>query len=70
VKRLDQESSKQSRTNEKSQVIESQPAMTRTLLSDELTPSIHSQSEEFIEEQTSDLDRSKTTYLVPFCIIT
>ncbi len=77
MKRLDQESSKQSRLNDKEEVIQSQPVInrgsSRPLSSDELTSSIISQQEEFIEEQTNDSNRVfslKNTFLIPFCVIT
>ncbi len=77
MKRLDQESSKQSRLNDKEEVIQSQPVInrrsSRPLSSDELTSSIISHQEEFIEEQTNDSNRvfsSKNTFLILFCVIT
>ena len=52
--------------------MESEPIIDRSLPSDEFTPSIDSQPEEFIKEQTNNLDRVfslKNTYLIPFCIV-
>ncbi len=73
MKRLDQESSKQSRLNDKEEVIQSQPVInrrsSRPLSPDELTSSIISQQEEFIEERTND-SSSKNTFLILFCVIT